>query len=117
KPFSLQSRHNLSVSGGTETAKYFFSAGAANQGAMYRNSGTSFDQYNLRSNVDVNISKNLRVYLDLAGRQENGKNNIFGGSLFSDIIRNPPIYEPRNTDGTIREVLFGSTTRMYNSWY
>jgi len=115
KPFSLQSRHNLSVSGGTETAKYFFSAGAANQGAMYRNSGTSFDQYNLRSNVDVNISKNLRVYLDLAGRQENGKNNIFGGSLFSDIIRNPPIFAPRNPDGTIREVLFGRTPLLMTS--
>ncbi len=115
KPFSLQSRHNLSVTGGSEVAKYFFSAGAANQDAMYRNSGTRFDQYNLRSNVDVNISENLRVYLDLAGRQENGKNNIFGGSLFSDIIRNPPIFAPRNPDGTIREVLFGRTPLLMTS--
>lgn len=115
KPFSLQSRHNLSISGGTAVAKYFLSAGAANQEAMYRNSGTNFKQYNLRSNVDVNITDNLRVYLDLAGRQENGINNIFGGSLFSDIIRNPPIYAPRNPDGTIREVLFGRTPLLMTS--
>lgn len=115
RPSSLQSRHNVSVSGGTETTKYFLSAGAANQGSMYRYSGTGFKQYNFRSNVDVNITDNLRLYLDLAGRQENGINNIFGGSLFSDIIRNAPIFAPRNPDGTIREVLFARTPLLMTS--
>jgi TonB-linked SusC/RagA family outer membrane protein len=115
KPVSYQSRHNVSVSGGTSAVKYFLTGGATNQEAMYRNSGTNFKQYNFRSNIDVNITDNFRVYLDVAGRQENSTNNIFGGSLFSDILRNPPVFRARNPDGTIPEVLFGRTPLLMTS--
>lgn len=65
-----QSTQSLSVSGGTEDVKYYLSGQYLNQESNFRNSDELFKQYNLRSNIDVKISNNLKVNFDLAGRRE-----------------------------------------------
>jgi TonB-linked SusC/RagA family outer membrane protein len=65
-----QSSHSLSVNGGTEQVKYFFSGQYLNQESNLRNSDERYKQFNLRSNIDVNISSNLKVNLDIATRKE-----------------------------------------------
>jgi TonB-linked SusC/RagA family outer membrane protein len=71
KPYSLQSRHNLSMSGGAEAVSYFISAGTAYQGGLVTGDDkTKYRQYNIRSNVDANVTKRLKVGVSLAGRRE-----------------------------------------------
>jgi len=65
-----QSNVSLSVNGGTEQVKYFFSGQYLNQESNLRESDERYKQFNLRSNIDVNISSNLKVNLDIATRKE-----------------------------------------------
>lgn len=66
-----QTSHSLSVSGGTENVKYYFSGQFVDQSSNFKNSIEAYKQFNIRSNIDARISKNLKVNLDLAARQEN----------------------------------------------
>lgn len=66
-----QTSHAMSVSGGSEQVKYFFSGQYVNQESNFKNSPTNYKQFNLRSNIDAQVSKNLSINLDLAGRREN----------------------------------------------
>jgi TonB-linked SusC/RagA family outer membrane protein len=50
--------------------KYYFSGQYLDQSSNFNNSIEHYRQYNIRSNIDAKISSNLRVYLDIAARQE-----------------------------------------------
>ena len=68
KPSSFQQRHNISVNGGGEKSRYFISTGYLDQKGLFEAAG--YKQYSLRSNLDAEISKNLKVSLNLNGRLE-----------------------------------------------
>lgn len=70
KPVSPQHRHTLGVSGGTESLRYLISVGNLFQDGFYRNGTANYNQYSIRANLDASIGKNLRIGLDLNGRQE-----------------------------------------------
>lgn len=59
KPFSLQTRTNFQVSGGTETMRYLISFGALTQGSGYYHQPAKNHQYTMRANINVDLSKNL----------------------------------------------------------
>jgi TonB-linked SusC/RagA family outer membrane protein len=103
KPWSRQNYENISVSGGTESMKYFLSLGAKYQDAYYYHSATNFSQYDFRSNIDGKISKNIDIAFDVAGRQEN-KNfpTVGAGDIFRMLMRgkpNMPAYWPTGEPG------------------
>lgn len=62
---TIMHQHNVSVTGGSQKVKYFLSGGFNKQ------NGFLDDHYNkrtnVRSNIDVNVNKNLRVTLSLGG--------------------------------------------------
>ena len=60
--------HNLSVSGGAEKVKYFFSLGFTNQEGIYRSKAFDFKKYNVRANISAEIVKGFSVDLLLSGR-------------------------------------------------
>ena len=61
---TLMHQHNLSVSGGSEKARYFVSGGFRNQEGIIK--GHEDSRGNLRSNVDLTPHDNLRVQLNVA---------------------------------------------------
>lgn len=71
KNLSKQVLGNVNISGGSEYMRYFVSMGAKSQDAYYKNSATKYNQYDLRTNFDADISKNISIGLDVAGRIEN----------------------------------------------
>lgn len=75
KNFGVTQQHNLSMSGGSEKIQYFVSGGYMNQGGILPNTG--FKRYNVRSNLDVEITKELKLSVDLTGRKENRYNSGF----------------------------------------
>ncbi len=60
--------HNLSVSGGAEKVKYYFSLGFMDQEGIYKSGAFNYKKYNVRSNISAEIVKGFRVDLQLSGR-------------------------------------------------
>ncbi|GAB3573790.1 TonB-dependent receptor [Spirosoma luteolum] len=88
KNVALQNQQNLSINGGTDNVKYYVSLGSIYQDGLYRNGATKYRQYNFRSNIDANVTKDFRVSLMLNGRQENRNFPISSaGNTFRTIYR------------------------------
>jgi TonB-dependent starch-binding outer membrane protein SusC len=87
KPSAQQNNADISISGGTESMKYFISSGYNFQDAMYKNSVANYNQVNFRSNIDGKISDNISLSLDLSGSQENRNYPSFTtAQIFSSIV-------------------------------
>ncbi len=70
KPVS-QNRLSLTMRGGSEKFKYFNSIGTALQGGILRGDKTTkLRQYNVRSNIDVQVTNSFSVGLDLSLREK-----------------------------------------------
>jgi TonB-dependent starch-binding outer membrane protein SusC len=98
KPYSNQSQANLSIAGGGNDVQYFISLGRRTQEGIYKNTNLDFEQWNIRSNIDINLTKNLKVGVDLAGR---GEDRVYptesAGSIFRSTYRTYPtipVYYP-----------------------
>lgn len=92
-----QKQYNFSVNGGKENLRYFFSYGLLDQGAFYDNAG--FKQSSIRSNVDANITDQLKFSLNVAGRLENTiRSADSDGEIFSNALRANPLF-PVFVDG------------------
>jgi TonB-linked SusC/RagA family outer membrane protein len=91
KVWSPQSRHNLQVSGGSETVKYLASIGYLNQDAYYKNSATNYKQYNLRFNLDAKVNKYINTSLGIMVREESRNfPTQSAGSIFRMLMRGRP---------------------------
>ncbi|SDN04041.1 SusC/RagA family TonB-linked outer membrane protein [Siphonobacter aquaeclarae] len=100
KPVALQNQQNLAINGGTENVKYYASLGTLYQDGLYRNSATTYRQYNFRSNIDANITKDFKVSLGLSGRQENRNFPVSSaGNNFRSIYRAYPTVIARYPNG------------------
>lgn len=53
---AVQTQHNVSASGGGKTVSYYVSLGYQYQDNYYKNSASNYNQYNLRSNIDITPS-------------------------------------------------------------
>jgi TonB-dependent SusC/RagA subfamily outer membrane receptor len=61
----ITEQHNVTATGGTDNIKYFASLGYLDQKGNVEN--FLFSRYNLRSNIDAKIAKNLTLTLGIAG--------------------------------------------------
>ncbi|UAY55279.1 SusC/RagA family TonB-linked outer membrane protein [Arachidicoccus terrestris] len=77
KPYSLQHNANLDVSGGSKSVKYFVSGGVFSQNGNVRDFSTGQDgvntnyfyrRYDLRSNLDIQATRNFSLRLDVTAR-------------------------------------------------
>ncbi len=94
---TLQSQHNLAVRGGSENTKYSVSGSYSNQNGIFKKGSTNFKAYSLRSNIDANINKNIKVGLDVNAGIDDGNypttstSGTFGRMLVVPWI---PVYWP-----------------------
>ncbi|MEJ7694815.1 SusC/RagA family TonB-linked outer membrane protein [Daejeonella sp.] len=104
------SRYNLNMEGGGSTAKYFVSLDYLNQNGYFKtsdinsyNTNAQADRYLIRSNVNVDLSKNFNFALNLFGRVQNGNQPGVGTqSVFSSLLRTPNnAYPVLNPDGSL----------------
>ncbi|SEA07335.1 TonB-linked outer membrane protein, SusC/RagA family [Arachidicoccus rhizosphaerae] len=100
KNFALQNHQALSVRGGSDKVKYYLSLGTVNQNSLYKDGATKYKQYNFRSNVGAQVTKDLKVNLSLSGRQEDRNYPIASaGDIFRSIYRAYPIVIDRYPNG------------------
>ncbi|WP_240410102.1 SusC/RagA family TonB-linked outer membrane protein [Flavisolibacter nicotianae] len=91
RPWSGQNQANVSINGGSEAMRYFVSLTKRSQEGFYYNSGTKFGQYDLRTNLDGNINKNISFGFDVAGRMEDRNfPTRSAGSIFRMVMRGKP---------------------------
>lgn len=67
RKWAPQQRHALSVNGGSDKIDYFFSGEYLSQDGQYRESdAVYYKRYQIRSNLDFQATKNLKVSVDLS---------------------------------------------------
>ena len=106
KDAALQSQHNISVSGGNKVARYFVSLGMLDQDGLFRTLGEdpksnfSYQRYNYRANLDINLGKRHQLSVNIGGRVEN-KRSIGGGesNLFRYLMDSQPFSGAGIVDG------------------
>ena len=90
----------LSVSGGSDKTRFYLSGDMVNQDGILLN--TSFRKFSLRTNVDTEISKKIKI-----GFKINPSYNIsnmnqaggYGGTIAHGIMNLPPNYRAYNDEG------------------
>lgn len=87
-------KHNVSINGGTETAKYMASVGYLGQTGILPNSER--EQFNGRMNLDINITKKLHARMNMAYIKNDYKdpNPNYAGGSSDQIIRQLNILSP-----------------------
>ncbi len=73
KPYAPQQQHNVSIRGGSEKVKYYGLIGYLDQNTFWRSNGGNFKRFNIRSNVDANISDNLVMKIGFSNINEDRK--------------------------------------------
>lgn len=74
KEFSMQTQHNLNISGGTKDVKYFVSLGFLYQDGFFKkfkdldyDSNYKYTRYNYRANLDMNLTKSTVLKMNIGG--------------------------------------------------
>jgi len=60
-----QNNHNLSVSGGNEKLRYYFNMGYSKQMGAYRSNDYESERWNMRTNIDAQITNRLSARVSL----------------------------------------------------
>lgn len=99
KPYAPMQSHTLTASGGTENSRYSVSAGYFNQDGLIREVKNSYERFNFRTKVDVNIKEWVKVGANVnitRSEQHVAPNAIWFNSYFAVPII--PVYDPKNTE-------------------
>ncbi|TKC06808.1 TonB-dependent receptor [Pedobacter polaris] len=90
-------RYVATVTGGNAYLKYYTLLSAYQQGGFYKggynetyDANTNFTRYNLRTNIDLHVNKNLDVALDIGGRITNLTFPNQGTAAFLNAVYSTP---------------------------
>lgn len=101
KRFSNETEASISVRGGTESVRYRVSARGLTEDAYYRDSATRYSQGEFRSNLDIDLTENIRMGADLGGRLEDRNfPTQSAGAQFRFLMRGKPHEPARWPDGS-----------------
>ncbi len=110
KNYAYSTRANVTVSGGSNFLRYSLVTSWFNEHGIVEtdrnlpyNTGIKLDRFNMRANVDLDITKNTTLRLNIGGYMQNRHGPKCGiDDLFSQAFTTSPIaYPARYSDGTI----------------
>jgi TonB-linked SusC/RagA family outer membrane protein len=106
RTWTPQNVNNLSVSGGTQSLRYYVSGQQTNEGSNYRNNdGTGYTQKQFRANLDGEINSSLSFSIDYDIRSQDKDYGLIGG--FGQIISVAPNVPAMYPNGLLGPVPFG----------
>ncbi|MDR0510703.1 MAG: TonB-dependent receptor [Rikenellaceae bacterium] len=109
-------RINTNVSGGGSIARYFISGSYYHEGSIFKEDNTkrydtsiSYDKFNFRSNVDVNLTPTTVVNVNLSNIYETRVSpNADRATIWERaFIATPALYPARYSDGTLAAISGG----------
>lgn len=105
-----QTQHSLSISGGSDRVNYYTSIGYQSQGSFLQTNAINYEKFTLRSNVSANITKRLKVDVNLSGLMDERNTPHYGAY---DIIRGLWLMQPM--DPIYQDDVEGRYTQPSNS--
>ncbi len=112
KDHTTNQRYTINFRGGGEKVRFFVSGAYYTENGIYKNnpdpkydSDVNFERYNLRSNIDFDLSRTTRMSVDMSGQYINRvapskkSDDIFSGMTLMPVHLIPMIY----SDGTPSE--------------
>lgn len=106
KDATLQTQHNLNISGGTDRVRYFISAGAYTQGGLFNEFGLPYKisyqyrRFNYRSNLDIDVTGTTTLSINISGNASNA-DKPYTGQGSSGLIRNMYYATPFSSPGIV----------------
>ncbi|GHT67794.1 SusC/RagA family TonB-linked outer membrane protein [Bacteroidia bacterium] len=114
-------RANINISGGGNVARYYISGAITQDNGVLKvdkrnnfNSNVNFKSYNIRSNINLNLTKTLEAIVRVHGSFTDYTGPISGGSdMYQKIlqvspVRFPAYYEPDAAFSGVDHILFGN---------
>lgn len=108
---SVQTQHNVNISGGTSHMRYFISLGFLYQNGLLKQfKGMDYDnnykykRYNYRANLDFNATKTTTFKIGIGGRVGNRNEPMINdnvNSIWTLINQSTPFSSPGIVDGTL----------------
>lgn len=116
---TLQSQHNMNISGGTDKVRYFISAGAYTQGGLFNefslpyNISYQYRRFNYRSNLDIDVTKTTMLSFNISGNvNTSDKPRTSQGS--SGMVKNIYYSTPFKSAGFVNDKLVYTTPETYD---
>lgn len=106
KNATFQTQHNMNITGGTDSFKYFVSVGAYTQDGLFKQQALPYDfnfkynRFNYRANLDFQATKTTTISLNLGGRTET-KNKPYSGEDNNQLFRHLYWATPFSSPGLI----------------
>ena len=115
KKSTIQTKHNVNISGGAKGVRYFISAGMYTQGGLFKefdmdkNFGYEYTRFNYRSNLDIDVTKTTKLSINIAGNHSS-KDSPYSSLTSSGLVRN--LYEatPFSSPGLVDGKFIRTTT-------
>lgn len=106
---SVQTQHNINISGGTDRIRYFTSLGYMFQNGLFKqfetldyNNNYKYNRYNFRTNLDVDITKSTLMKIGIGGivgdTHEPNTENVNDYGIFKLINWTMPMSSPGIVD-------------------
>ncbi len=117
KNYAYSTRANMSVAGGSDFLRYSLVASLYNEQGIIAtdktlpyNTGINLNRYNMRANVDLDITKTTTMRLNVGGYMQNrhGPNHSIDDLFSQAFVTSPIVYPTRYSDGTIPLVSYRS---------
>lgn len=110
KDQTFNQRYTLNIRGGSDRARYFVSGAYFHETGIFENNNMEeydtnigLTRYNLRSNIDIDVTKSTLLSIDLSGQySQKNQPSTSSNDVFSKIALTPPHLIPMvYSDGTI----------------
>lgn len=66
KDWAPMQQHDISLQGGNDVVRYYGYAGYTRQDGMFKTGDNTFNRFNVRSNIDANVTKNFSIEFNLS---------------------------------------------------
>ena len=123
KKHTLQTQHNVNITGGTDRVRYFASVGAFTQDGMYNHTDlidgmdaqVRYNRFNFRTNFDFNVTPYLDIKLNVSDQLENHRAPAHNAEyILANAFAHPPTSGPGIINGMIIDNLDGEYNFVSN---
>ncbi len=112
KDLSLQTQHNVNVSGGSERVRYFTSVGYLYQNGLMKDLGNlpydanfKYNRFNYRTNLDIDVTKTTSMKINIGGIVGNTYQPIeHTDGLWRQLNWSQPFASPGIIDGNLIDI-------------
>ncbi len=81
-----QTTHTFSLRGGNEAVKYYVSGRYLYQDSYFKEGIDNYNSYNIRSNIDAQVSKTFKLSVDISGRRDDVRRAVGSSSTYDSEV-------------------------------